>query len=385
MKDMSSDPYGEGPDELQYKSYRESDIKHLKQRIVRVEMQRSQMGAKLMQYSRVYQSQMSTMSQQLAEARRDSYELREQLDTTRADLRTALGRLEQAAAAHAELALIAALPQVPRDLRIRLSALFSTAASVGLPMPSGSGFNTMSGSGFGSGTAPLASFGLGPGGGAGGGASALAAATFAATSPAGAVSPALQSFIDQASGTGLRPSSPGLGGGASGPLFQRVAAEHSGGSGSGSGGGASPKGRFSPGRNNYVNRSYGNSGTSTAVSAAVSTYRAAAVAGGGGGGARASGLRAAVTGGGGGGEFLEFAAPSLSDSGIHNLHDMYGSAAAAGGTAAAPRASSLGGGYQLPPLSQVVHEMAVNGGGGGTGPPPAVGYGRRSVVGFGSV
>lgn len=129
--------YGEAPDELRYGSYRDSDVKHLKQRIVRAEMARSQMGAKLhqvgcgaaqraevtvhvirmhndsphralqtawptrmnllvhmlihrllyptrpsppLQYSRLYQQQLAALSAQLEEAQRDSYELKGQLE-----------------------------------------------------------------------------------------------------------------------------------------------------------------------------------------------------------------------------------------------------------------------------------------------------------------
>ncbi|EFJ47851.1 hypothetical protein VOLCADRAFT_91473 [Volvox carteri f. nagariensis] len=76
LKGIPPTPLMDFPDELQYKSYRESDIKFLKQRIVRVEMQRSQMGAKLLHYSRIYHSQLKNMSTQLMTAQREAHELR---------------------------------------------------------------------------------------------------------------------------------------------------------------------------------------------------------------------------------------------------------------------------------------------------------------------
>ncbi|KAG2425176.1 hypothetical protein HXX76_013930 [Chlamydomonas incerta] len=125
----ASDPYDDAPDELLYKSYRESDIKHLKQRIVRVEMQRSQMGAKLAAYSRRAAAQTAALGVAAAEAQRQAYELGCELDTTRAELAAALRRLDEAAAAHAELGLLAALPSVPEDLRSQLARLHVGAAS----------------------------------------------------------------------------------------------------------------------------------------------------------------------------------------------------------------------------------------------------------------
>ncbi|KXZ47232.1 hypothetical protein GPECTOR_37g238 [Gonium pectorale] len=195
LKSGPQDPYSDAPDELQYKSYRESDIKHLKQRIVRVEMQRSQMGAKLLHFSRLYQQQLTAMAVQLSDAQRQAYELRQELEAARSDQKAALQRLEAAAAAHAELALIAAMPQVPQELRTRLSVLYSTAATVAQPLTPPSGGGGV-GAGGGGETSPFTTaygtpFGTSRGGtvsssGAGGGADSAGGRRVAAGSAAAA-------------------------------------------------------------------------------------------------------------------------------------------------------------------------------------------------------
>ncbi|GFR42768.1 hypothetical protein Agub_g3727, partial [Astrephomene gubernaculifera] len=76
------------------------------------------------------------MGAQLAESQKEAFELRQQLDSARAEQKAAVSRLEAAAAAHAELALIAALPQVPPDLRNRLSVLYIAAAGLNRPTSS---------------------------------------------------------------------------------------------------------------------------------------------------------------------------------------------------------------------------------------------------------
>ena len=49
LKASPNSPYGEAPDETVYRSYSDSDVAHLKQRIVRAEAGRAQMAAKLQQ------------------------------------------------------------------------------------------------------------------------------------------------------------------------------------------------------------------------------------------------------------------------------------------------------------------------------------------------
>ncbi|GIM06765.1 hypothetical protein Vretimale_11029, partial [Volvox reticuliferus] len=138
LKITPTNPYMDTADELHYKSYRDSDIKHLKQRIVRVEMQRSQMGAKLLHYSRIYHNQLKNMSAALATAQREAYELRLELELAKEEQGSILSRLELAASAHAELALIAAMPQVPTELKERLALLYNTVNS-SVTQPAGSG------------------------------------------------------------------------------------------------------------------------------------------------------------------------------------------------------------------------------------------------------